>query len=271
MLDLDRIRPQLEASLAEDVGPGDVTSELLVGEGARGRGRIRAKAPGVLAGVQVAAEVLRLQGAEIEEAHNDGTEVAPGDEVLVFSGPARGLLAAERTALNYLCHLSGIATLTAKFVAAAGNAAVLDTRKTLPGLRYLQKYAVTCGGGQNHRYALYDAVLVKENHLAFGADLKQALASRPAGMKAIVEAETIEEFERAREAGADIVMVDEFTPEQVKQVAALADCPLLEVSGGIGLETIRAYADAGVERISIGALTHSAPALDLSMRVEPVR
>jgi len=175
MLDLDRIRPQLEASLAEDVGPGDVTSELLVGEGARGRGRIRAKAPGVLAGVQVAAEVLRLQGAEIEEAHNDGTEVAPGDEVLVFSGPARGLLAAERTALNYLCHLSGIATLTAKFVAAAGNAAVLDTRKTLPGLRYLQKYAVTCGGGQNHRYALYDADVNDEfvpaasgNELSFG-------------------------------------------------------------------------------------------------------
>jgi len=270
MLDLDRVRPLLRAALDEDVGPGDVTSALLVGDGARGRGRIRAKAHGVLAGVPVAAEVLRLCGASIERAMEDGSTVAPGDEVMVFTGPARGLLAGERTALNFLCHLGGVATLTAKFVAAAGRAAVLDTRKTTPGLRYLEKYAVVCGGGRNHRFALYDAVLVKENHLAFGADLADALARRPEGMPAIVEAESLEEFERAREAGADVVMVDEFTPEQVRELAARTDRPLLEVSGGITLDSIRAYAEAGVDRISIGALTHSAPALDLSMRVEPV-
>jgi len=269
MLDLDPVRPHLQAALAEDVGTGDVTSLLFVGEGARGRGRIRAKATGVLAGVPVAAEVLRLCGAEIDAAREDGSTVKPGDEVLSFRGPARGLLAAERTALNYLCHLSGVATLTARFVAAAGSAQVLDTRKTTPGLRALEKYAVTCGGGVNHRYALYDAVLVKENHLAFGADPKDALARRPAGMLAVMEAETVEEFHRAREAGADVVMVDEFTPEQVRELAALEDRPLLEVSGGITLETIRAYAEAGVDRISVGALTHSAPVLDLSMDVEP--
>ncbi|MHC4938302.1 MAG: carboxylating nicotinate-nucleotide diphosphorylase [Planctomycetota bacterium] len=268
MLDLDRVRPQLEAALAEDLGPGDVTSQLLVGEEARGRGRIRAKANGVLAGVPVAAEVLRLCGAGIETAMDDGSSVAPGDEVLVFSGPARGLLAGERTALNYLCHLSGVATLTAKFVAAAPGVKILDTRKTTPGLRYLEKYAVTCGGGTNHRYALYDAILVKENHLAFGADLKEVLANRPAGMMAIVEVETIEEFHRAHAAGADVVMVDEFTPEQVAEVAALEDRPLLEVSGGINLDNIGSYGH--VDRISIGALTHSVPALDLSMRVEPI-
>jgi len=268
MLDLDRVRPLLEAVLAEDLGPGDVTSRLLVGEGARGRGRIRAKAPGVLAGVPVAAEVLRLCGAEIEEAGDDGSAVDPGDVVLVATGPARGLLAAERTALNFLARLSGVATLTARFVTAAGGARVLDTRKTTPGLRYLEKYAVTCGGGENHRYALYDAVLVKENHLAFGGDLAGALERRPEGMPAIVEAESVEEIRRAAAAGADVVMVDEFTPEQVREVAALQNRPLLEVSGGVTLDSIRAYADAGIDRISIGALTHSAPALDLSMRVE---
>ena len=277
MIDLDAIRPLIRATLDEDVGPGDVTTRLTVGEGARGRGVIRAKAAGVLAGVPLAAEVLRIAcdgDIELSIVNDDGARVTPGDDVLRFEGNARGLLMGERTALNFLCHLSGVATLTARFVAAVEGtgAAILDTRKTTPGLRALEKHAVTMGGGTNHRFALYDAVLVKENHLAFGTTLKQALAARPEGMPAIVEAETVEEYEMARDAGADVVMLDEFTPEQVAAIRAQrgdAARPLLEVSGGINLDTVRPYAEAGADRISIGALTHSAPVLDLSMRMEP--
>jgi nicotinate-nucleotide pyrophosphorylase (carboxylating) len=225
----------------------------------------------------VATEVLRLACAgdlDIRATGADGNRVTRDHVVLEFEGPARGLLAGERTALNFLCHLSGVASLTARFVAAVHGtkASILDTRKTTPGLRAMEKHAVLLGGGVNHRFALYDAVLVKENHLAFGASLADALAGRPAGMQAIVEAENIDEFRSARAAGADVVMLDEFTPEQVAAVRAErgdAGTPLLEVSGGITLANIRAYAEAGADRISIGALTHSAPALDLSMRVEP--
>ena len=278
MIDLDALRPLLLAALAEDIGPGDITTRLTVGEGARGRGVIRAKAAGIIAGAAVAAEVLSIAcegDIELSIVKDDGARVAPGDDVLRFVGSARGLLMGERTALNFLCHLSGVATLTARFVeAVAGTGAqILDTRKTTPGLRSLEKHAVAMGGGTNHRFALYDAVLVKENHLAFGTTLKEALAARPAGMPAIVEAESIEEYRMARDAGADVVMLDEFTPEEVAAVHAErgeAAKPLLEVSGGITLETIRPYAEAGADRISIGALTHSAPVLDLSMRMEPV-
>lgn len=274
---LEALEPHLRAALAEDVGPGDVTSELLVPADARGVATIRAKASGVLAGVDVARAVFALASdgsATVETALEDGAAVAPGDIVLVVRGNARALLVAERTALNFLIRLSGMATLTARFVeAVAGTgASILDTRKTTPGWRYLEKAAVRAGGGENHRFALYDAVLVKENHLAFGADLGKALAARPAGMTAIVEAESIDEYRLAAEAGADVVMLDEFTPEQVASVRAErgdAARPLLEVSGGITLANVRAYAEAGVERISIGALTHSAPPLDLSMRLAP--
>jgi len=278
VLDLDALRPFLESALAEDIGPGDVTSSLTVGEGARGRGRIVAKAKGVLAGVSVAAEVLRLAcrgDIRITATGADGSSVDPGHVVLEFEGDARGLLAGERTALNFLCHLSGVATLTSRFVAAVEGtgAKILDTRKTTPGLRAMEKHAVAAGGGVNHRFALYDAVLVKENHLAFGTPLAEALAKRPPGMQAIVEAENIDEFRLARDAGADVVMLDEFTPEEVATVRAECgdeEAPLLEVSGGITLDTIRRYAEAGADRISIGALTHSAPVLDLSMRLDPI-
>ena len=177
--------------------------------------------------------------------------------------------------IGFLIRLSGIATLTARFVAAVEGTGtrILDTRKTTPLWRALERFAVRAGGGENHRYALYDAVLVKENHLAFGEDLAAALARRPEGMPAIVEAEDMEEFRAAVKAGADVVMLDEWTPADValarKERGSRAR-PLLEVSGGINLSNIRAYAEAGAERISIGALTHSAPALDLSMRVEPL-
>jgi len=273
-----RFEPFLRSVLAEDLGPGDVTSRLCVPEGATGAGRIVAKAPGVVAGVGIAEVVFDVVSAgavSCEAAVADGDRVAAGDPVLRVRGPARALLAGERTALNLLIRLSGVATLTARFVAAvAGTGArILDTRKTTPGLRALEKAAVVDGGGTNHRYALYDAVLVKENHLAFsGAGLAEALAARPAGLPAIVEAESMDEYRLAAEAGADVVMLDEFTPEQVAAVVAErgdAPRPELEVSGGITLDNVRAYAEAGADRISIGALTHSAPPLDLSLRIVP--
>jgi len=279
MLDIGALVPLLRAALAEDIGPGDLTSELCVPEGVRARAVVRAKADGVLAGVPVALRVLRLaaEGHEFVE-HSlavDGSRVARGDVVLDVESDARSLLCGERTALNFLIRLSGIATMTAQLVAAVEGtgARILDTRKTTPCLRELEKYAVRKGGGHNHRFALYDAILVKENHLTFGSDLAAALAARPAGVEAIVEAESLEEFRRASAAGADVVMLDDFTPKDV--VAARAERgasgrPLLEVSGGIRLDNVREYAAAGVDRISVGALTHSAPALDLSMRIQPL-
>lgn len=276
MLDVEAYLPRLRAALAEDVGPGDVTGELMVAEDAVARARIVAKAPGVLAGVEIAAEVFGCAGGEVGEflGKPDGTRLAVDHLVLEVRGNARALLRAERTALNFLMRLSGIATLTARFVAAVDGtgARILDTRKTTPGWRAFEKYAVTVGGGHNHRFALYDAVLVKENHLAFGTPLKDALARRPEGMPAIVEAETLEEFQVAVAAGCDVVLLDDFTPEEVseaRRARGKRKRPLLEVSGGITLDNVRAYADAGAERISVGALTHSAPALDLSCSITP--
>ncbi len=280
------LQPLIRAALAEDIGSGDVTTSLFVPAAARASGRIVAKAAGVVSGVNVATEVFRLVAAdpahgadgpreiEVEIVAGDGVRVGPGDELLRVAGCARDLLIAERTALNFLIRLSGIATLTAKFVeAVAGTGAqILDTRKTTPLWRELEKAAVCHGGGQNHRFGLYDAVLVKENHLAFGRHWSEALAERPDGMRAIVETENLAEFRRAMQAGADVVMLDEFSLDDVKTARAErgdAPRPQLEVSGNVSLDNVRSFAEAGVERISIGALTHSAPSLDLSMRISP--
>ena len=285
MLDVESYLPQLRAALAEDAGPGDVTGELMVPADALATARAVAKAAGVQAGLEIAANVFRCALEEAEAAAGrsrlngyigkpDGTRLAPGDRVLEVGGNARALLRAERTALNFLMRLSGIATLTARFVSAVDGtgALILDTRKTTPGWRAFEKYAVSVGGGHNHRFALYDEVLVKENHLVFGTDLKEALAARPPGMPAIVEAETLEEFHAAVAAGCDVVLLDDFSPEEVaeaRRARGAAPRPLLEVSGGITLDNVRAYAEAGAERISVGALTHSAPALDLSCAITP--
>ena len=278
MNDPVHLEPLLRAALAEDLGSGDVTSELFVPPDAAGTARIVAKAAGVIAGTGVAGLVFRLAATSepprVSVERRDGDTVQRGDVVLTAEGRARDLLAAERTALNFLIRLGGVATLTAKFVAAVAGtgASILDTRKTTPGWRELEKAAVVAGGGVNHRFGLYDAVLVKENHLAFGMSWADALARRPAGMPAIVEAENLDEFRRAMRAGADVVMLDEFSLDDVRTARAErknATRPLLEVSGGVSLDTVRDYAEAGAERISIGALTHSAPSLDLSMRVSP--
>jgi nicotinate-nucleotide pyrophosphorylase (carboxylating) len=273
----------VEQALAEDVGAGDVTSEATVPEGARGRARIVQKAPGVVFGLDVVAEAMRQCGVEeVDEpaAEGEWREQVPA-EVLLADGPARGLLAAERTALNFLGHLSGIATLTARFVAAVEGtgARILDTRKTTPGLRGLEKAAVAAGGGVNHRMGLYDAILIKENHIALAGGVAKAIyAARSAQpqMPLEIECRDVEEAAYALGAGADRLLLDNMEVEKLREAVRLRDAegrgegkPALEASGGVTLETVREIAETGVDYISVGALTHSAPNLDFSMLLEP--
>ena len=269
-------------ALAEDIGAGDVTVEATVPEEARGRARIVQKAPGVVFGLSVVAEAMRQCGVEdvdslvVEGQWRDEVPV----EVLFASGPAAGLLAAERTALNFLGHLSGVATLTARFVeAVAGTgAAILDTRKTTPGLRELEKAAVLAGGGRNHRMGLYDAVLIKENHIALAGSLAKAVyGARSAYPDLAVEVEcrNLDEVAYALGTGADVLLLDNMDPETLRGAVRLRDenadsgkGPSLEASGGVNLDTVRTIAETGVDLISVGALTHSAPTLDFSLLIE---
>jgi nicotinate-nucleotide pyrophosphorylase (carboxylating) len=265
-------------ALAEDVGPGDVTAEAVVPADARARARIVQKAPGVLFGLDVAEEAFRQCGAgglERVAAEAGWREDVPGD-VATVEGPARALLTAERTALNFLCRLSGIATLTARFVRAVEGtgATILDTRKTTPGLRALEKAAVAAGGGRNHRMGLHDAILIKENHITVAggvaAAVLRAREARP-DLEAEVECRSVAEMEEALGAGAGRVLLDNFDPAElrraveVRDAAAGAPAVTLEASGGVTLGNVREIAETGVDEISVGALTHSAPALDLSL------
>jgi nicotinate-nucleotide pyrophosphorylase (carboxylating) len=265
-------------ALAEDLGSeGDVTAEL-VPEGTRASFALRARRAGVLAGADCATEAFRRVGPEVELRWlaGDGDVVEAGQTVLEVRGPLRPILTAERTALNFLGHLSGIATLTAQYVAAAHAknpaAEILDTRKTTPGLRVLEKAAVRAGGGTNHRAGLFDAVLVKDNHLAgttISSAVARARAQWPAKMVQI-ECDSLEHVAEAARAGADAVLLDNMDPDTIEKAVALAheeaSGPILtEVSGGVTLETIGPYAAAGPDRISVGALTHSAPVLDLGL------
>jgi nicotinate-nucleotide pyrophosphorylase (carboxylating) len=278
------LRELIARALAEDLGTGDVTSRSVVPAGAEGTGRIVQKEPGVLFGLEAAAETFAQAGAErFEELEAEGRwrDSVP-TEVALASGPARALLGAERTALNLLCHLSGVATLTARFVdAVAGTEAmILDTRKTTPGMRTLEKAAVAAGGGQNHRMGLHDAVLIKENHIAVVGGLAEAVRrvkEREPGREVEVECRDAAEVEQALGAGADWLLMDNMQPGQLavavaaRDRAAKAHGPVatLEASGGITLDNVAAIAATGVDHISVGALTHSAPALDLSMWLEP--
>jgi nicotinate-nucleotide pyrophosphorylase (carboxylating) len=269
-------------ALAEDVGPGDVTSAATVPEEARARARIVQKQAGVAFGLEAVEETMRQCGVEhldrlvVEGQWHDGV---PAD-VLLATGSARALLAAERTALNFLGHLSGIATLTARFVeAVAGTgAAILDTRKTTPGLRGLEKAAVAAGGGRNHRIGLYDAFLIKENHIALAGSLAKAVyGARKAHPELPIEVEVrnLDETAYALGTGADRLLLDNMDLETLRGAVKLrdensaGDGPTLEASGGVDLETVRAIAETGVDFISIGALTHSAPSLDFSLLLEP--
>jgi nicotinate-nucleotide pyrophosphorylase (carboxylating) len=270
-------------ALAEDVGAGDVTSEATVPEAAWGRARIVQKQPGVVFGMAVVEEAMRQCGVEhVDRLVVEGQwrQDVPA-EVLLASGPARGLLAAERTALNFLAHLSGVATLTARFVeAVAGTGArILDTRKTTPGLRELEKAAVAAGGGSNHRMGLYDAFLIKENHIALAGGLAKAVeaarAARP-DLAVEVECRDLDDVAAGLDAGAGVLLLDNMETETLRRAVELREAlagagagPSLEASGGVDLENVRAIAETGVDFISVGALTHSAPALDLSMLIEP--
>ncbi len=278
----ETLQQTVARALAEDLGGGDVTSESTVPAAAQARARIVQKEPGVVFGLAAVEETMRQCGVEDFE-----TPVVEGEwrdevpaEVFIASGSARSLLAAERTALNFLGHLSGIATMTARYVeAVTGTAAtILDTRKTLPGLRVLEKQAVAAGGGLNHRLGLYDAILIKENHIALAGSLARAVhGARTTHPELAVEVEVrnLDEAAYALGTGADRLLLDNMDSEALAAAVALrdehaggAEAASLEASGGITLENVRAVAEAGVDFISIGALTHSAPNLDFSMLLE---
>ena len=262
-------------AIVEDVGSGDVTTRVLVPATARASAQFVAKSDCVVAGVPVAAAVF----AEIDRAIHmtvrceEGQRCRPGNVIADLAGPAGSMLTAERTALNFLQHLSGIATLTRRFVdAAGGGLTILDTRKTIPTLRALEKYAVRCGGGTNHRMGLFDAVLIKDNHIrlagGIGAAVKRVRASGTS-MPIEVEAQSLSEVDDALTAGADVIMLDNLTDAEMRDaVARVAGRAKIEISGGVTLERIPALVTIGADVVSVGALTHSAPAADISMEMQ---
>jgi nicotinate-nucleotide pyrophosphorylase (carboxylating) len=265
-------------ALAEDVGEADVTSEATVPASARAVATITQKAPGVVFGLDAAEATFMALDPDVglERLGPEGEWAEPPVLVLRATGNARALLAAERTALNFLQRLSGIATLTARCVHAVEGtgAGILDTRKTTPGLRALEKAAVAAGGGTNHRAGLYDMILVKENHAALaggiGAAVAAARASHP-DFPLEVECRTAADVDEALDAGAPRLLLDNMSPDELRAIVAhVGRRARLEASGGITLETLRSYAETGVDWISVGALTHSAPALDLSLNLEPI-
>jgi len=269
----------IAAALEEDLGNGDITTEFFVPEALQARGRIVAREPAVVAGTAAAAEVFRKIDpvTEVQIAHPDGDAVVAGDVIIEVRGLARSILKAERVALNFLQRLSGVATLTRQFVDAVGNhsAKILDTRKTTPGLRALQKAAVVAGGGVNHRSGLYDMVLVKDNHLAalgglsgFADQIRRLREERP-NIRIEVEADDLEQARAFVEIdGIDAILLDNMVPAQIREALALRRNNIkFEASGGITLKNVRRIAATGVDYISIGALTNSAPAVDLGLEM----
>ncbi len=265
----------VSAALLEDDTRHDITTAATVLSNRRARCRLVARQTGVIAGLALACEAFEQLDPDvtIRIEHDDATRVDPGMPVMFLSGHARGLLSAERVALNFVQHLSGIATLTARYVeAVTGTGAhILDTRKTTPLLRRLEKYAVRAGGGLNHRIDLSAAVLIKDNHLAavdgdIGVAVTRARAVGPAGIKVEVECDRLDQVRAAIDAGADVIMLDNMQPVELRQAVQLVDGrAVTEASGGVTLDTVRAIAQTGVDWISVGALTHSAPALDLAL------
>lgn len=274
--EFDRV---LSLGLAEDSPWGDVTSELLLPERSVANAAFVAREPGVLAGGRIAARAMALvdPAIEVEVLVADGAALDAGTVVATVAGPARGVLRAERVALNLLQRLSGIATETARYVSAVAGtrARIVDTRKTTPGLRVLEKYAVRCGGGHNHRFSLSDAVLAKDNHLGViaahaGLDLaevlREARSRLPHTMRIEVEVDRIEQLDAVLDGGADIVLLDNFTLPQLREaVAIIGDRAIVEASGGVTLQTVAEIAATGVDLVSVGALTHSVRALDLGL------
>ncbi len=277
-MDAVALREMVVRWLAEDVGTGDVTTRATVPAGTRARAHIRHKAPGVVSGLEAAKMTFEVADpeAEVRLLTEDGSHNENGTVVLEVTGTAQGILEAERTALNLLQRLSGVATLTKQYVDEAAKAGtqtkVLDTRKTTPGLRLLEKEAVRHGGGHNHRIGLYDAVLIKENHIAAAGGIANAVRAAQEQAKGLLiecEVRDLSELEQALDAGAPRVLLDNMSVEELANAVALTDDRAeTEASGNVNLTTIREIAATGVTYVSVGALTHSAPALDLSLILE---
>ena len=275
-LDPSVYREIVSQALAEDLGSGDVTTLAVIGDEQRARGVLLAKSPCVIAGLDVASEAFRQldPAVTVSVSHRDGSRCEPGTVVAEYHGRAAALLTAERTALNFLQRLSGTATLTRQFVdAAAGRIIVLDTRKTTPLLRALEKYAVRAGGGVNHRSGLDTGVLIKDNHVRLGGGVAQTVTrmrkARPQ-MPTEVEAQTLDEVDHALQVGADIVLLDNLsTPEIIEAVRRCRGRAKIEISGGVTLSRLPELAATGADYVSVGALTHSAPSVDLSFEIEP--
>lgn len=265
----------LRSAISEDIGTGDITTSCCVPESAAAHGKFRCKESGVLAGVGIIARVYSLLSGNVcvTILKNDGDEVREGDIIAEVSGPARVILTGERVALNILQHMSGIATRTALAVSqvAGTNARIVDTRKTTPGMRVLEKYAVTCGGGHNHRFNLADGILIKDNHIVASGGIAAAVSNvrgtAPHTLKIEVETESVEQIDQALAANADIIMLDNMSvDEMAAAVRHIGGRALTEASGNMGDRDLRAVAETGVDFISIGALTHSVRALDISLK-----
>ena len=269
------VRDAVANALREDLGDaGDITSAATVPASARASARIAARAPGVIAGVDLAAAAFAEVDPSVSIAvgKDDGARLAPGDVALTIEGPARAVLAAERVALNFLGHLSGVATATAALVDAVKgtNAKIVCTRKTTPGLRAFEKYAVRCGGGHNHRFGLYDAVMIKDNHIAAAGGVGEALAAAQAAaghmVKVEIEVDALAQLEEALAGGADVILLDNMPTDELKRAVSINQGrAVLEASGNVTVETVRAIAETGVNVISSGWITHSAPSLDLGL------
>jgi nicotinate-nucleotide pyrophosphorylase (carboxylating) len=277
-IDLTLLRDTLLAALREDVGTGDITSRSTIPPTARATGRYAAKQALVVAGLPVIQEIVRLVDPHLEfkALVADGASLPSGTVLAEIRGSARSILTAERTSLNLLQRMCGIATLTRQYVdrIQGTRARIIDTRKTAPGLRVLDKYAVACGGGMNHRMGLFDGVLIKNNHLAFHASPAQAIkeARRHLGhlVKIEVEVRNLDELRAAIDAGADVVLLDNFDSHETRKAVEIAAGRVpLESSGGITFDTVRSFAETGVDYISVGALTHSVSAVDIHLRVTP--
>lgn len=278
------VTPQIEqlirSALEEDVGPGDITTLSTVAAEARGKGLFRAKRDGVVAGLVLIEKIFAVLDTRVAVRclSRDGDSVARGTVVAEAEGPARALLMGERTALNFLQRLSGTATLTRRYVDAIKDfpCKLIDTRKTTPGFRMLEKYAVRMGGGTNHRFGLYDAALVKDNHIAAAGSIAGAVklirAQAPFMAKIEVECETLDEVREALAAGADVIMLDNMNTRQMAEAVRLVNKRAwIEASGGITIENLREVAATGVDFISVGALTHSAPAVDFNMKIAAMK
>ena len=266
----------IDTALAEDLGPGDLTTEALIDPSIKGKARLVPREEMVLAGIEVFGRVLSRLDPDIALEWNfqDGDVVPAGRDIGVVEGSLRGILSAERTALNFLQHLSGIATLTKRYVDKAGpsKVRVVDTRKTTPGLRILEKYAVRVGGAHNHRLGLFDGVLIKDNHIAAAGSISRAVekirANVPHTVKIEVEVDDLRGLEEAMRVGADAVLLDNMSIDEMREAVSIAGGRvLLEASGGITLETIGEVAQTGVDLISVGALTHSARSVDISLEI----